>query len=125
MSDRTGRKPLRIPIDEAKAVYDEGDVLVLDVVDGDAYPHIADEIRGAERIDPDDIEDAYRRLPEERTILTYCTCDNDEISARVAYFLRKQGYDAYAIEGGLPAWKEMGYPLQEKEVALPDVADAS
>lgn len=119
MTDTTDRKPLRMPIDEAKVAYDEGEVLILDVVDAGAYPHISYEIRGAERIDPDDIEEAYEQLPEERTILSYCTCDNDEISAKVAYFLRKQGYDAYAIEGGLPAWREADYPMQEKDgVAL-------
>lgn len=116
MTDKTDRKPLRMAIDEARAAYDEGDVLILDVVDAGAYPHIAHEIRGARRIDPDDIEEAYRRLPKGRTILTYCTCDNDEISAKVAYFLRKQGYDAYAIEGGLPAWREAGYPVREKDL---------
>lgn len=116
MSDQRGRKPLRLAIEEAKAAYDRGDTLILDVVDGGAYPHIPDKIRGAERIDPDDIEDVFQRLPEERTIMTYCTCDNDEISAKVAYFLRKRGHDAYAIEGGLPAWREAGYPVQEKEI---------
>jgi rhodanese-related sulfurtransferase len=34
----------------------------------------------------------------------------------VAFFLRKQGYEAYAIRGGLEAWREAGYPLEEKEV---------
>ena len=117
MTHKTDRKPLRIPLDEAKAAYDRGDALILDVVDAGAYGHVADAISGAERIDPDNIEEAFRQLPQERTILPYCTCDNDEISAKVAYFLRQHGYDAYAIAGGLPAWREAGYPLQEKEVA--------
>jgi rhodanese-related sulfurtransferase len=33
----------------------------------------------------------------------------------VALFLRDQGYEAYAIEGGLEAWKDAGYPVGEKE----------
>jgi rhodanese-related sulfurtransferase len=33
----------------------------------------------------------------------------------VALFLRKQGYQAYAIQGGLEAWREAGYPVEEKE----------
>lgn len=33
----------------------------------------------------------------------------------MAFFLRKQGYEAYAIKGGFYAWKEAGYPLEEKE----------
>jgi Fe-Mn family superoxide dismutase len=103
-------------LDEAKALYDRGEAFVLDVVDAAAYPHVTDEIRGAERVDPDHIEDVYNQLPEGRTILSYCTCDNDEISAGVAYFLRKQGYTAYAIAGGLPAWREAGYPVEEKDM---------
>lgn len=32
----------------------------------------------------------------------------------MAFFLRNQGYEAYAIEGGLAAWAEAGYPMQPK-----------
>lgn len=113
------KESLRLSLEKARALYDEQDVTVLDVVDGGAYPHFDHEIKGAVRIDPDDVEDSHHRLPQDNTILTYCTCDNDEISARIAYFLRKEGYDAYAIEGGLPAWQEAGHPVHEKEMAAP------
>lgn len=33
----------------------------------------------------------------------------------MALFLRKQGYQAYAIQGGLEAWYEAGYPVEDKE----------
>lgn len=33
----------------------------------------------------------------------------------MALFLRKQGYTAYAIEGGLEDWNEAGYPIEQKE----------
>jgi rhodanese-related sulfurtransferase len=29
--------------------------------------------------------------------------------------LRKQGYKAYAIEGGLEAWRKAGCPIEQKE----------
>lgn len=29
--------------------------------------------------------------------------------------LRKEGYDAYAITGGLQAWRDAGYAIEEKE----------
>jgi rhodanese-related sulfurtransferase len=32
----------------------------------------------------------------------------------VAHFLRKQGYEANAIKGGLEAWHEADYPIEEK-----------
>lgn len=111
------KESLRLPLQEAKALYDGEQVTVVDVVDADAYTHWPDEIVGAVRIDPDEIEQAYGRLSPDNPILTYCTCDNDEISAKIAYLLRKRGFDAYAIHGGLPAWIQAGYPVQEKEVA--------
>jgi rhodanese-related sulfurtransferase len=33
----------------------------------------------------------------------------------VAFFLRKKGYEANAIKGGLEAWKEDDYPVEEKD----------
>jgi len=36
----------------------------------------------------------------------------------VALFLRKQGYEAFALRGGYQAWKEAGYPVQPKEAEL-------
>jgi rhodanese-related sulfurtransferase len=36
------------------------------------------------------------------------------VSARAALFLRKQGYDAWALEGGLEAWIEAGHPTEER-----------
>jgi len=33
----------------------------------------------------------------------------------VAHYLRKKGYRAYAIDGGLEDWREAGYPIEEKE----------
>jgi 3-mercaptopyruvate sulfurtransferase SseA len=32
----------------------------------------------------------------------------------VAQFLREQGYQAYALEGGLAAWLDAGYPAEPK-----------
>ena len=32
----------------------------------------------------------------------------------MAQFLREQGYRAYALEGGLQAWYDAGYPLEAK-----------
>jgi rhodanese-related sulfurtransferase len=36
------------------------------------------------------------------------------VSARAALFLRKQGYDAWALEGGMKAWIAAGYPTEER-----------
>jgi 3-mercaptopyruvate sulfurtransferase SseA len=36
----------------------------------------------------------------------------------VAQYLRDQGYQAFALEGGYQAWKAAGYPLETKEVEV-------
>ncbi len=33
----------------------------------------------------------------------------------MAFFLRKHGYEAYAIRGGIEGWHEAGYELERKE----------
>ena len=33
----------------------------------------------------------------------------------MALFMREQGYEAYAVKGGLHEWRERGYPVEERE----------
>lgn len=36
----------------------------------------------------------------------------------MAQFLRKKGFQAWALEGGYQAWRAAGYPTQPKEAEL-------
>jgi rhodanese-related sulfurtransferase len=36
-------------------------------------------------------------------------------SERTAKLLRESGYEAQALDGGFPAWKAAGYPIEEGE----------
>ena len=36
----------------------------------------------------------------------------DSRSERAAALLRESGYDARALEGGLPAWEAAGFPVE-------------
>ena len=40
------------------------------------------------------------------------TCADEEASTRLTRALRSQGYDAWLLEGGLPAWRAAGYPME-------------
>jgi len=73
MSNNKKRKPLRISLEEANERYDEGDVIILDVVDPGTYEELSYRIKGAVRIDPRNISDEFDQLPKARTVLTYCT----------------------------------------------------
>lgn len=68
-----GRGPIRISRQEAKERYDQGGVTILDVVDPGSYEELDYQIKGAVRIDPREIDEAYTRLPKDRSVLAYCT----------------------------------------------------
>jgi rhodanese-related sulfurtransferase len=115
MGSQLTHEPIRISIEDAKQRYDQGNITVLDVVDAEAYHQLSYRIQDAVRIKPEDVPDEFKSLPQDRSVLTYWTWPHEETSASVALFLRKQGYQAYAIQGGLEAWREAGYPVEEKE----------
>lgn len=68
-----GRGPIRISLEEAKERYDEGSAVILDVVDPSSYEELDYQIKGAVRIDPREIDEAYTQLPKDRSVLAYCT----------------------------------------------------
>ena len=66
---RQGR--VRIALEEAKQLYKQGNVTVLDVVDSESFAEITYKIKGAVRINPEDIKDQYNQLPKDRRVLAY------------------------------------------------------
>lgn len=71
MGDKNQPEPVRIDLDKAKKLYDQGDVTPLDVVDTDSYRELPYRIKGAVRIKPEDIEEKHSILSKENTILAY------------------------------------------------------
>jgi rhodanese-related sulfurtransferase len=52
-------------------------------------------------------------LPLDRDVILYCSCPNEETSAKVALQLRKMGITRVRpLKGGFDGWKEAGYPLE-------------
>jgi rhodanese-related sulfurtransferase len=123
-----GTPPARLRIDPAGArrLIDEGRAVVVDLTSSFFDPAVRSRIEGAIRVSPDLVLNPNRRsaevlaslppLPRDRSIVAYCTCPNEEASARLAQLLRHDGYDAWALAGGLPAWRAAGYPLERLEV---------
>jgi rhodanese-related sulfurtransferase len=48
-------------------------------------------------------------LPSDQSIAVICHVGGR--SARVAQWLRQQGYDAHNVEGGMDAWQAAGLPV--------------
>ena len=71
MSDQQTQEPIRISVEAAKEHYDKGIVTILDVIDTDAYNQFSYQIKGAVRINPEDIPDEFTRLPRDRSVLAY------------------------------------------------------
>ncbi len=64
---------LRIDPEDAKRMVDSGEAIILDVVAPGSWESMSRAIKGAVRIDPDEIGDRLNELPRDRAILAYCT----------------------------------------------------
>ena len=73
MANDGKREPLRRSLAEAKVLYDHEPVTVLDVDSSGSYEQRSDRIKGAVRLDPRDVKEAYEQLSQNRVVLTYCT----------------------------------------------------
>jgi rhodanese-related sulfurtransferase len=130
----SGMREYRIGLASARDKIETGDALVLDVTSPFVQPAVHSRIHGALPVDPRQILDTNRpasevlaklpSLPRDRTIIAYCTCPNEMTSARVAHFLQSQGFDAWALQGGLSGWRAAGYPLRANGAGHRPPADA-
>ncbi|NYF79981.1 VTT domain-containing protein [Granulicella arctica] len=67
---------------------------------------------GAVRISPNEIALHNEKIPRDRDVILYCTCPNEETSAKVAMQLQKVGvYRVRPLHRGFDGWKEAGFPL--------------
>jgi membrane protein DedA with SNARE-associated domain/rhodanese-related sulfurtransferase len=67
---------------------------------------------GALRIGPNELRQHAEIIPRDRDVILYCTCPNEETSAKLALQLHKLGiYRVRPLRGGFDVWKDLGYPL--------------
>ena len=117
---------MRISPEELKTRLDAGeDVLVVDVrdqLDFETEPSI---IPGALHITIEELDQRHREIPRERDIILYCTCPNEQTSARVALLLRRRGIERVRpLAGGYRAWRDRGYPMTGLAPAMSGGSDA-
>ena len=114
--------PYRIEPAKARQTIEAGEAVVLDLTSPFIGAAVRGRIPGARWVSPRDVlgrtlraadlESALPELPRDKTIIAYCTCPDDEASSRLTRALRRQGYDAWTLDGGLPAWRAAGYPME-------------
>jgi membrane protein DedA with SNARE-associated domain/rhodanese-related sulfurtransferase len=104
---------------QLKTRLDSGEKIgVLDLLRFEDDPRGASVIPGAVRVDPLEMRRTKRLVaPKDLDIVLYCASKNRFVSARVAAVLRKQGHQRIRVlEGGLDAWKALGFPLSATPV---------
>lgn len=124
-TNRTGGKTVAQLLDEAarqiafmsmadvraRATSGAGDLVVLDVREKDAYD--AGHIPGARHLPRGQLEIRIDQvLPDPGTRVVTC-CEFGKISTLAAATMRSMGFGrAVALDGGMKAWREAGYPLE-------------
>jgi len=75
----------------------------------------AGHVQGAVNMPLGQLARKLQRIPRDRPVVTYCNMHHrgESRGERAAALLREHGYQARTIDGGYPAWKEAGLPVEE------------
>ena len=90
-----------------------GDVTILDVRKKPAYDDDTVVINRATWRDPAKIDDWGGDLARDRPVVCYCV-HGREVSQGASQALRRSGFDARYLEGGIEDWKASGGRLAPK-----------
>lgn len=109
----------RISPEEANARVLAGEpIIFVDTRNPKAWGESNRKIPRAIRVPTDDVQSHLNEIDRGSTIITYCTCPNEESSNRVAQVLNEKGYPrVFALRGGFDAWVASEYPVEEKAKA--------
>jgi rhodanese-related sulfurtransferase len=101
----------RVQADELRALMDKGEAIAVDVRGSVPFEH--GHIAGAVWMPLGLIEQRAAELPDDKLIVTYCTCKAEETSLEAALLLASRGFTRVAVlQGGFPAWTEGGHPSE-------------
>jgi Fe-Mn family superoxide dismutase len=83
--------------------------VLVDVCMTDDLDRRNDMLAGATLRNPDTIDGWAETLPRNRPIVAYCIY-GFQVSGNAVNKLRKRGYDARSLKGGIAAWHAIGGP---------------
>lgn len=100
-----------ISLAEARALFDAGRAIFVDVRSGSAYS--AGHIPGALTITSRELEERLKNLPDGAVIIAYGDAERPESGQRGAQIFMELGYPrVIALEGGFQAWRDAGHPVE-------------
>jgi Fe-Mn family superoxide dismutase len=85
------------------------DIVVLDVCLADDLARRSDMLPKAQIRAPESVADWADELPREKPIVAYCVY-GFQVSGDAVAELRRRGYDARNLAGGIAAWHAIGGP---------------
>ncbi len=86
-------------------------VVVVNVLDPEAYDKI--HIKGSVSISRSQLEAGrWKELDKSKEIITHCSSYQCDASRDAAQFLKKQGFNVKAYEGGMKEWAEAKLPTE-------------
>jgi len=117
----------RISVEDLRRQMDEGPPpLIVDVRSPTAQALELRRIPGALNVPVQDAARHLSELPRDREIILYCTCPNEVSAAKVARLLMNNGFQRVRpLKGGLEAWIEAGYSVEEFSLTSPPSAPSS
>jgi rhodanese-related sulfurtransferase len=107
LGDVAGLEPVAHQ-DLARRIH-EGEVVVLDVRPEAEY--VAGHIPGALNLPHDQLAARLAELPAKADIVAYCRGRYCVFAPEAVRLLRKRGFNARPLEGGLPDWRHAGLPI--------------
>jgi rhodanese-related sulfurtransferase len=111
------REPKKITVNEAWQLVQNGsNPFFLDTRNLKHYGQSNEKIQGSVRIWRAELAARIGEIPAERTIIACCNCHRENSSGKAVSILYENGFaEAYALLGGMDAWREAGLPLVPKE----------
>lgn len=111
----SSQAPVEISKETVRTKLGGEELIVVDVRMAKAWEDCDSKITGARREDPGKVSTWAKNYPKDKTIVFYCSCDNEGTSKHVAEQLRASGFnDAYALKGGWKAWIESDFSTEKK-----------
>jgi hydroxyacylglutathione hydrolase/adenylyltransferase/sulfurtransferase len=103
-----------VSVDKVAEMRSAGDIQLVDV--REPYEWEAGRIPGARHVELERVASQAPTIDRDRPVVFYCRLGAR--SGLAANAVRRAGYDAYSMDGGITAWADRGLPLEPEDGAV-------